>query len=92
MLVGGQYNWQTLWLHAENRVYTSHATVYAELVWPFTYFFTFHLGCNYLQCHLRSTSACRIYEWAVLVAFSKDFLIAVFYCMDGSEKCVSLSS
>ena len=29
-----QCSWQTLWLHNEHRVYTSHATVYAELVWP----------------------------------------------------------
>ena len=25
--------WQTLYLHAEYRVYTSHAAVYTELVW-----------------------------------------------------------
>ena len=45
-----QCSWQTLWLHNEYRVYTSHATVYTELLWPLisslSFFFLFHLGCN----------------------------------------------
>ena len=42
-----QCSWQTLWLHAEYRVYSSHATVYTELVWPLlsslSFFLSFHL-------------------------------------------------
>ena len=45
-----QCSWQTLWLHTEYRVYTSHVTVYAELVSPLLsslILFPFHLGCNF---------------------------------------------
>ena len=39
--------WCTLWL--QYRIYTSHATVYIELMWPLlssNNFFSFHLGFN----------------------------------------------
>ena len=62
-----QCSWQTLWLHAKYRVYTSPATVYTELVWPslsFFSFFPFHLGFNLLFFSSQGTtneSRSRIY-------------------------------
>ena len=47
-----QCNWQTLCLHAEYRVYASHATVFTKRVWlllssvihsTFSFFCSFHL-------------------------------------------------
>ena len=34
---------------------------------------------------MRRTGACHVYEWAVLITFSKYILLIYFYCMDGSE-------